>query len=66
MRKAGIPDVTILVNNAAVLMHQPFLEHKDEDIQKIFDVNVLSQFWVPPQRQFIFTNFIACIIDNNE
>ncbi|XP_001601575.1 estradiol 17-beta-dehydrogenase 11-like [Nasonia vitripennis] len=45
MRKAGIPDVSILVNNAAILMHQPFLEHKDEDIQKIFDVNVLSQFW---------------------
>ncbi|XP_014211257.1 17-beta-hydroxysteroid dehydrogenase 13-like [Copidosoma floridanum] len=45
MRKANIPEVTILINNAAVLMNLPFLEHKSEDIQRMFDVNVLSQFW---------------------
>ncbi|XP_031841717.1 firelighter [Nomia melanderi] len=45
MRKLEIPEVTILINNAAVLYHRPFL-HQDQDlIEKTFNVNVLSHFW---------------------
>ncbi|XP_011496077.1 PREDICTED: estradiol 17-beta-dehydrogenase 11-like [Ceratosolen solmsi marchali] len=45
MRKADIPDVNILINNTGVLLRGPFLDYKDEDVQKIFEINVLSQFW---------------------
>lgn len=50
MRRNGIPEVTILINNAAILMQRPFLEQNYEDVEKIFNVNVLSNFWV-------FTNY---------
>ena len=46
MRKVGVPDVSILINNAAILLHRPFLEYYPDDIEKIFNVNVLSNFWV--------------------
>lgn len=46
MRKARIPEVTILVNNAAILLHQPLLQHDEDDIRRMFEVNVFSQFWV--------------------
>ncbi|XP_051155726.1 epidermal retinol dehydrogenase 2-like isoform X2 [Leptopilina boulardi] len=45
MRKSGISDISILINNAAILLHRPFLEHYSDDIEKIFNVNVLSNFW---------------------
>ncbi|XP_053996608.1 short-chain dehydrogenase/reductase family 16C member 6-like isoform X1 [Hylaeus anthracinus] len=45
MRKVGIPDVSILINNAAVLYHHSFL-HQDSDlVTKTFDVNTLAHFW---------------------
>ncbi|CAB0030875.1 unnamed protein product [Trichogramma brassicae] len=48
MRKAGIGDVSILINTAEVGggARRALLEHDDKDIRKIFDVNVMSQFWV--------------------
>ncbi|XP_014226787.2 17-beta-hydroxysteroid dehydrogenase 13-like [Trichogramma pretiosum] len=47
MRKAGIGDVSILINTAEVGggARRALLEHDDKDIRKIFDVNVMSQFW---------------------
>ncbi|KAK2587657.1 hypothetical protein KPH14_003776 [Odynerus spinipes] len=45
MRKVGIPEVTILINNAAVLYHRPILKHSPDDIERTFNVNVLSNFW---------------------
>ncbi|XP_033231572.1 epidermal retinol dehydrogenase 2-like isoform X2 [Belonocnema kinseyi] len=45
MRKIGIPNISILINNAAILLHRPFLEYYPDDIEKTFNVNVLSNFW---------------------
>ncbi|XP_015588000.1 epidermal retinol dehydrogenase 2 isoform X2 [Cephus cinctus] len=45
MRKVGIPEVTILVNNAAILMHKSLLSHEDNEIEDTFAVNVFSNFW---------------------
>lgn len=46
MRKVGVPEVSILINNAAVLYHCPFLNQDTDIIEKTFNVNVLSNFWV--------------------
>ncbi|GAB1862027.1 NADP-retinol dehydrogenase [Camponotus japonicus] len=46
MRKIGVPDVTILINNAAVLYHKPYLSFDPDDVEKTFNVNVLSNFWM--------------------
>jgi len=46
MRKVGVPDVTILINNAAVLYHKPYLSFDPDDVERTFNVNVLSNFWV--------------------
>ncbi|XP_060814329.1 estradiol 17-beta-dehydrogenase 11-like [Bombus pascuorum] len=45
MRKVGVPEVSILINNAAVLYHCPFLNQDTDIIEKTFNVNVLSNFW---------------------
>ncbi|XP_012219795.1 short-chain dehydrogenase/reductase family 16C member 6-like [Linepithema humile] len=45
MRKIGVPDVTILINNAAVLCHKPYLSYNPDDVENTFNVNVLSNFW---------------------
>lgn len=46
MRRSGLPAITILINNAAILYHRSFLEHYPDDVERIFNVNVLSHFWV--------------------
>ncbi|KAI4492070.1 hypothetical protein M0802_010078 [Mischocyttarus mexicanus] len=45
MIKVGIPQVTILINNTAILYHRSFLNHSSDDIQRTFNVNVFSHFW---------------------
>ncbi|KOC61585.1 Epidermal retinol dehydrogenase 2 [Habropoda laboriosa] len=45
MRKVGVPEVSILINNAAVLYHSSFLQQDSDFVEKTFSVNVLSNFW---------------------
>ncbi|KYN15516.1 Short-chain dehydrogenase/reductase family 16C member 6 [Trachymyrmex cornetzi] len=45
MRKVGVPDITMLINNAALLHHKPYLSFDPDDVEKTFNVNVLSNFW---------------------
>ncbi|XP_020278113.1 17-beta-hydroxysteroid dehydrogenase 13-like [Pseudomyrmex gracilis] len=45
MSKLGVPDVTILINNAAVLYHKPYLNYIPDDIENTFNINVFSNFW---------------------
>ncbi|XP_014601431.1 PREDICTED: 17-beta-hydroxysteroid dehydrogenase 13-like [Polistes canadensis] len=45
MRKIGIPQVSILINNAAILYHRSLLNHSSDDIERTFNVNVFSHFW---------------------
>lgn len=37
--------VSILVNNAGIMPVRPFLEHKPEEIRRIFDINLLAHCW---------------------
>lgn len=38
--------VTILVNNAGVLMHKNLLNPEPEEVQRMIDVNFTSHYWV--------------------
>jgi Dehydrogenases with different specificities (related to short-chain alcohol dehydrogenases) len=38
-------DITTLVNAAGILVHAPFLDHTDEDLQKIFETNFRAYAW---------------------
>lgn len=44
--KKEVGKVDILVNNAGVVTGKKFLECPDHMIQKTFEVNVISHFWV--------------------
>lgn len=44
--KQEVGDVSILINNAGIVTGKRFLECRDEQIIKTFDVNVLAHFWV--------------------
>jgi all-trans-retinol dehydrogenase (NAD+) len=47
-----IGEVSVLVNNAGIVNHGKYLlELSDEEIRKIFDVNILSYFWM--SREFL-------------
>jgi len=37
--------VTMLFNNAGIMPCKPFMEHSQQDIEQVFQVNVYSQFW---------------------
>ncbi|XP_053559228.1 17-beta-hydroxysteroid dehydrogenase 13 [Bombina bombina] len=43
--KQQVGDVTILINNAGVVNCADLLTLEDQQIQKIFDVNILAHFW---------------------
>ncbi|XP_043251708.1 estradiol 17-beta-dehydrogenase 11-like [Colletes gigas] len=45
MEQKRIPDVSILINNAAVLYYSSFFYGSLNDIMPTFNVNVLSQVW---------------------
>lgn len=38
--------VSVIVNNAETMQHCPLLKHTEEQIRSLFDVNVLSHFWI--------------------
>ncbi|KAB7494151.1 Epidermal retinol dehydrogenase 2 [Armadillidium nasatum] len=40
-----IGDITILLNNAGIVLCKPFIKHSDEDIEKTFRVNVYAHYW---------------------
>ena len=39
-------NVTTLVNSAGILVHKPFLEHTDEDIERIYETNFRGYVWM--------------------
>lgn len=51
-----VGDVTILINNAGIMPHRPFLEHTSEVIQRIMNVNAMAHFWVCNVKE----NFTCC------
>ncbi|XP_068127236.1 estradiol 17-beta-dehydrogenase 11-like [Hyperolius riggenbachi] len=44
--KSEVGDVDILINNAGVVFGVEFLNLKDHQIEKTFEVNILAHFWV--------------------
>nr|XP_008109227.1 PREDICTED: 17-beta-hydroxysteroid dehydrogenase 13 isoform X2 [Anolis carolinensis] len=56
--KKDIGDVSILVNNAGVITTAKLLSTKDEQIQEMFDVNVLAHYWTTKA-------FLPAMIKNN-
>ena len=38
-------EVTLLFNNAGIMPCKPFMQYSQREVEKIFDVNVYSQFW---------------------
>ncbi|KAI5713217.1 hypothetical protein M8J76_015463 [Diaphorina citri] len=44
--KAKVGDVSIVVNNAGIMPCHPLKNTSEEEIRKIFDVNVFSHFWI--------------------
>ncbi|XP_023339915.1 estradiol 17-beta-dehydrogenase 11 isoform X2 [Eurytemora carolleeae] len=43
--RSELGEVTLLFNNAGIMPCKPFLNHSGAEIQKIFEVNVFSQYW---------------------
>ena len=39
-------DVTTLFNCAGVLVHAPFMEHTDADLEKVFETNFRGYYWM--------------------
>lgn len=44
--KRDVGEITMIINNAGIVVGKPFLELSDESIQRTFDVNVMSHFWI--------------------
>ncbi|XP_076292024.1 short-chain dehydrogenase/reductase family 16C member 6-like isoform X3 [Lasioglossum baleicum] len=43
--KEEVGDVTILVNNAGIMPCRTFMDHSQEEIERIFNINVLAHLW---------------------
>ncbi|XP_030384296.1 epidermal retinol dehydrogenase 2 [Scaptodrosophila lebanonensis] len=43
--KSEVGPVTVLVNNVGIMPTHPLTQHTETEIQKVFNVNVFSQFW---------------------
>ncbi|XP_042326183.1 17-beta-hydroxysteroid dehydrogenase 13-like [Sceloporus undulatus] len=56
--KRDVGDVSILVNNAGVITTTKLLSTKDEQIQDMFDVNILAHYWTTKA-------FLPAMIKNN-
>lgn len=44
--RQDVGDVTVIINNAAILHSKGFLGQSSKEIERIFDVNVLGYIWV--------------------
>ncbi|CAH1389876.1 unnamed protein product [Nezara viridula] len=49
-----VPPVDILINNAGIVSSASILEVTDEHIERLMQVNILSQFWVSFSYQYSF------------
>ena len=51
--KSEVGEVTIVINNAGMMRVKPFLETSSRDLESLFQINILSQFWVShPQSDY--------------
>jgi len=50
-------DVTTLFNSAGILVHAPFMQHTDEDLEKVFETNFRGYYWMMQE-------FLPALINN--
>lgn len=50
-------DVTTLFNSAGILVHAPFMQHTDEDLEKVFETNFRGYYWMMQE-------FLPTLINN--
>ncbi|XP_061439064.1 17-beta-hydroxysteroid dehydrogenase 13-like [Rhineura floridana] len=55
--KRDVGDVSILINTAEAIKIAVLSSNKDEQIQNMFDVNILANFWVI----LLFVKFLLCL-----
>lgn len=41
-----VGDVTVLINNAGIMLSHPLEEHTPEEIERTFKINVFAHYWV--------------------
>uniref|UniRef100_A0A0B7BAK4 Short-chain dehydrogenase/reductase 3 n=1 Tax=Arion vulgaris TaxID=1028688 RepID=A0A0B7BAK4_9EUPU len=56
--KTEVGDVTILINNAGIVIGKTLLELRDEQIERTFGVNLLGQIWTTK-------HFLPSMLENN-
>lgn len=44
--KKDVGDITIIVNNAGIMPTHRLLDHTQQEIERIFGINVLAHFWI--------------------
>lgn len=55
-----VGDVTILVNNAAVVHGKSLMDSDDDTLLKSQHINTMGQFWVSPNNLERSELFVAC------
>ena len=45
LTRSEMGEVTLLFNNAGIMPCKPFMSYSEQEVDKIFSVNVYSQFW---------------------
>lgn len=56
--KSEVGNVTILVNNAGIMPCHSLQDHSEQEIRKMFDINVFAHFWVTEA-------FLPSMLQNN-
>ncbi|ODM96030.1 Epidermal retinol dehydrogenase 2 [Orchesella cincta] len=44
--RQDVGDINIVINNAGIMPCKPFLKNTPEELEKLFQINVLAHFWV--------------------
>lgn len=56
--QSEVGSVTMLVNNAGIMPCRPLLKHTEQEIRRVFEINVMAHFWVCNVKY----NIVICII----
>ncbi|CAG7825709.1 unnamed protein product [Allacma fusca] len=57
--KKDVGNVTIVINNAAIMPAHSFLGHNPRELERVFQINVFGQFW-------ILREFLPSMLKNNK
>ncbi|KAG8225823.1 hypothetical protein J437_LFUL005630 [Ladona fulva] len=56
--KNEVGNVTVMVNNAGIMPCKPFLSHGQQEVERLFRINVMAHIWM-------FEAFLPSMIENN-